>query len=79
MKARLAAFGGWAAPGCEIVPVASAPKESPGVRYWDCDREAEEYCEEVVELTARDMDACVAEYRFTCSSSGSVPFSVPSS
>ena len=76
MKALFAAFGGLLALGCEIAPIVSAPMESPGVRYWECDRAAEEYCKDSVKPTAQDMDACVAEHRFECLSSGSVPPSI---
>jgi len=76
MRALLAAFGGLVALGCEIAPIVSAPLDSPGTRYHDCDRAAEEYCEDSIKPAARDMDACVAEHRFKCLSSGSVPPSV---
>lgn len=79
MKKLFAAFGGLLALGCEIAPVVSAPMESPGVRYRDCNRAAEEYCEDSVKPTAQDMDACVAEHRFQCLSSGSVPRSIAES
>ena len=70
MRVWLAAFSGLAVLGCEISPVVSAPLDSPGVRYRDCDRAAEEYCEESIQPAARDMDACIAEHRFKCLSSG---------
>jgi hypothetical protein len=79
MRALLAAFVGLVALGCEIAPVVSAPLDSPGIRYQDCDRAAEEYCENSIKPASRDMDACVAEYRFKCVSSGSVPPSVSNS
>ena len=59
-----------AAVGCEISPVVSAPLDSPSVRYSDCDRAAEDYCEESLQVPDRDKDSCVAEHRFECLSSG---------
>ena len=76
MRAMLAAFAGLVALGCEISPVVSAPLDQPGTRYRDCERAAEEYCEESIRPAARDIDACVAEHRFQCLSSGSLPPSV---
>ncbi len=73
MKALLVALVslsalGWAL-GCEISPVVTAPFDSPGTRYSDCERAAEEYCEHSIGAAARDMEACVAEHRFQCLSS----------
>ena len=59
---------GWAL-GCEISPVVTAPFDSPGARYSDCERAAEEYCEHSLRAAAREMEACVAEHRFQCLSS----------
>ena len=70
MKALLAALACLSALGCEIAPIVSAPLDMPGMRYSDCERAAEEYCEHSIKATDRDMDACVAEYRFKCLSSG---------
>ena len=55
--------------GCEISPVVSAPEE-PRSRYSDCDRAARDYCEDFLGASRQDMDACVAEHRFKCVSSG---------
>lgn len=65
--------------GCEISPVVSAPSDMPGMRYSDCDRAAEDYCEHVVKASDREMDACVAEYRFKCLSSSARSSAVPRS
>lgn len=54
---------------CEISPVVSAPSDAPGVRYSDCERAAEDYCEHTIKASDREMDSCVAEYRFKCVSS----------
>ena len=77
MKASWVILAGLAALGCEISPVVSAPLEAPGVRYSDCERAAEEYCEEVVRPSDRKMDACVAEHRFQCVSSGAQADGLP--
>ena len=69
MRAMLLALACWAALGCEISPVVSAPFDGPGMRYSDCERAAEEYCEHTIRASDRDMDACVAEHRFKCLSS----------
>ena len=66
MKALLAALVCFAALGCEISPVVSAPSGMPGMRYADCERAAEEYCEYSIKAADRDMDACIAEHRFKC-------------
>ncbi len=69
MRVILGALACWAALGCEISPVVSAPFDGPGMRYSDCERAAEEYCEHTIRASDRDMDACVAEHRFKCLSS----------
>lgn len=69
MKSMLALCVCLAALGCEISPVVSAPAE-PGSRYSDCDGAAKDYCEDFVRASEEEMDACVAEYRFKCVSSG---------
>lgn len=73
MKKLFAAFVVLLALGCRIAPVISTPMDSPGARYRDCTRAAEDYCEESIKARAKDMDACVAEHRFQCLSSGSLP------
>ena len=65
--------------GCEISPVVSAPLDTPGLRYSDCDRAAQDYCEHKINASARDMDACVAEYRFKCLSSSARSSTIPRS
>ena len=65
--------------GCEISPVVSTPMDAPGVRYSDCERAAEEYCEYKVRAASAEMDACVAEHRFECVSSGASAATVPRS
>lgn len=65
--------------GCEISPVVTSPSDAPGVRYSDCDRAAEEYCEHSVKAPSREMDACVAESRFKCLSSGAKASTIPRS
>lgn len=70
MKILLGALACLAALGCEISPVVTAPFDGPGKRYSDCERAAEDYCEHSIKATARNMDACVAEHRFKCLSSG---------
>jgi hypothetical protein len=65
--------------GCEISPVVTAPSELPGVRYSDCDRAAQDYCEHAIEATASDMKGCVAEYRFKCVSSRASSLEIPRS
>ena len=70
MKALVASLLFLFALGCEISPVVSAPSDTPGVRYSDCDRAAEDYCEHALDVSSREMDACVAEHRFKCLSSG---------
>jgi hypothetical protein len=55
-----------AALGCELSPVVTVPAEPAGGRYADCDRAAQDYCEHVIEAKAKDMDACIAKYRFEC-------------
>ena len=55
--------------GCEISPVVTSPMDSPGMRYGDCERAAEEYCEHSIKASEREMEACVAEHRFKCLSS----------
>ena len=79
MKALWAALFGLAALGCEISPVVSAPLDTPGTRYTDCERAAEEYCEDAMQTPSREMDACVAEYRYKCVSSSSRPSGRPRS
>ncbi len=69
MKTLLVALACLSALGCEISPVVTAPFDSPGMRYADCERAAEDYCEYSIKATARNMDACVAEHRFKCLSS----------
>ena len=72
MKALLAALvclSLSSALGCEIAPIVSAPLDN-GMRYSDCERAAEEYCELSIKATDREMDACIAEHRFKCLSSG---------
>ncbi len=56
--------------GCELSPVITGPFDTPGVRYSDCDRAAEDYCEHAIKAPRGDMDACVAEHRLKCLSSG---------
>jgi hypothetical protein len=63
--------------GCEISPVVSAPSDLPGVRYSDCDRAAEDYCEHAIKAPASDMQSCVAENRFKCVSSGARSVAIP--
>jgi hypothetical protein len=63
--------------GCEISPVVSAPMDAPGMRYSDCDRAAEDYCEHAVKARRSEMDACVAEHRLKCLSSGAKASAVP--
>jgi hypothetical protein len=63
--------------GCEISPVVSAPLNAPGVRYSDCGRAAEDYCEHAVKARRSEMDACVAEHRLKCLSSGAKASTVP--
>jgi hypothetical protein len=63
--------------GCEISPVVSAPLNAPGVRYSDCGRAAEDYCEHAVKAGRSEMDACVAEHRLKCLSSGAKASTVP--
>ena len=65
--------------GCEISPVVSAPVDTPGARYSDCDRAAEDYCEHKIQASDREMDACVAEHRYKCLSSSKRPARVPRS
>lgn len=79
MKGMVASLVFLAALGCEISPVVSAPSDAPGVRYSDCDRAAEEYCEHKINASARDMEACVAEYRFKCLSSSARDSKIPRS
>jgi len=50
--------------GCEIAPIVSTTE--PTVRYGDCERAAEGYCEHVVEAVGHDAEKCIAEYRFKC-------------
>ena len=69
MKALLVALACFSALGCEFSPIVTAPLDVPGMRYSDCERAAEDYCEHSIKATARDMDACVAEHRFKCLSS----------
>ena len=76
MRIAFIVLAGLAASGCEISPVVSAPLESPGVRYSDCSRAATQYCEDAIEAPAREMDACIAEYRFKCVSSSGRPSGV---
>jgi hypothetical protein len=75
MKAIPVALAGLAAMamtmGCEISPVVTS--ETPGTRYSDCDRAAEDYCEHALKASEREMDACVAEHRFKCVSSEAAP------
>jgi hypothetical protein len=71
MKALWVALACSVALGCEISPVVSAPLDTPGARYSDCDRAAEDYCEHAVKAADQEMDACVAEYRYKCMTSGS--------
>jgi hypothetical protein len=79
MKALVASLLFLSALGCEIAPVVSTPSDAPGVRYSDCDRAAEDYCEHTIKASADDMDACVAQYRFECLSSGARSSTVPRS
>lgn len=72
MRTLLAALVCFSALGCEISPIVSAPADT-GMRYSDCDRAAQDYCEHSIGATKREMDACVAEYRFKCVSSGRGP------
>ena len=53
---------GWAL-GCEISPIVTSPFDSPGTRYSDCERAAEEYCEHSIRAAARDMESCVGVQR----------------
>lgn len=57
------------AAGCEIAPVVTTP-DPPSTRYVDCERAADDYCEHVVEPRDRDMDRCVAEYKYKCVAQG---------
>jgi hypothetical protein len=79
MKALLSALACLSILGCEIAPVVSAPSGLPGIRYSECDRAAEDYCKHAIKAAARDMDACVAEYRFKCVSSRAKSSTVPRS
>lgn len=79
MKALVASFLFLSALGCEISPVVSAPSDTPGVRYSDCDRAAEDYCEHSIKASDREMDACVAEHRFKCLSSRAESSAIPRS
>ncbi len=76
MKTLLAALTFLAALGCEIAPVVTVPSDSPGIRYSDCERAAEDYCEHAINAASGAMEACVAEYRFKCVSSGARPSTV---
>lgn len=69
MKALLVSLAGLAVLGCEISPVVSAP-EGPSSRYSDCERAAHDYCALSLEAKQKEMDACVARYRFECVSAG---------
>ena len=68
MKAWLAALAALTALGCEIAPVVTNPNS--GGRYSDCGRAAQDYCELVLKKAEEGMEACDAEYRFKCVSSG---------
>lgn len=50
---------------CSISPVVNVP-DSPSPRYFDCQRAARSYCEEVVHASSDDLDRCVAEQTFHC-------------
>ena len=51
MKTLLVALVCLFALGCEISPVVTAPFDSPGRRYSDCERAAEDYCEYSIKAT----------------------------
>jgi hypothetical protein len=56
--------------GCTISPVVTDPMPRHGDRYAECRRAAKEYCREVVNAPSNEMDRCVADHAFRCTSGG---------
>jgi hypothetical protein len=56
--------------GCTISPVVSDPRPHGTDRYAECRRAAKDYCREVVNSPSAEMDRCVADHAFRCTSGG---------
>jgi hypothetical protein len=54
--------------GCTISPVVSDPRERSSEVYSDCRRAAKDYCREVVNAPSNEVDRCVADYAYRCTS-----------
>ncbi len=54
--------------GCTISPVVSDPMSRSSDRYSECRRAAKDYCREVVNSPSNEMDRCVADHAFRCTS-----------
>ena len=52
--------------GCEISPVVSEPMSREPDRYHSCRRAARDYCREVVQPPAAELDRCVADAAYRC-------------
>jgi len=52
--------------GCRIAPVLTDPSQRSEDHYSQCREAARDYCKKVVNVSADDLDRCVAEHAFRC-------------